>query len=233
MPLTDVGIPLWKRILDVSFILVSLPLALPVFFLIALWIKMASPGPLFFKQKRIGFGGRHFTLFKFRTMKCNVETSGHEQYFARLIGSNAPMTKLDTFDPRIISGGRILRASGLDELPQIFNILRGEMSLVGPRPCTLAEWQGYKIPHRARANAAPGLTGYWQVNGKNKTTFVQMIEMDIWYTKNLSLFVDLGIILRTVPAILSEVFKRKRTIVDFQPNLIVLEGPPEEEEVSA
>jgi lipopolysaccharide/colanic/teichoic acid biosynthesis glycosyltransferase len=228
------SIPRWKRVLDGICILISLPLTLPVFVFVALWIKAVSPGPILFPQERVGFGGRRFTMFKFRTMKVNVETDLHEKHAAGFIAADIPMTKLDHLgDPRIISGGRILRSSGLDELPQLFNVLRGEMSLVGPRPCLPFEWDRLQTWQRERYNAAPGLTGNWQVNGKNRTTFAQMIEMDIWYTKNLSLFVDLGIIFRTVPAILSEVFKRKQTIVDFQPNLVVLEGPPEEEEVSA
>jgi lipopolysaccharide/colanic/teichoic acid biosynthesis glycosyltransferase len=118
------------------------------------------------------------------------------------------MRKLDVSgDPRIIPGGRILRASGLDELPQLFNVLRGEMSLVGPRPCTPYEFQRYKRWQRERVNALPGLTGYWQVNGKNKTTFTEMIRMDIWYTRNLSPLTDLAIIFKTPPAIMVQFFE--------------------------
>jgi lipopolysaccharide/colanic/teichoic acid biosynthesis glycosyltransferase len=111
------------------------------------------------------------------------------------------MTKLDSGDPRIIAGGRILRALGLDELPQLFNVLRGDMSLVGPRPCTPYEFQRYKDWQQERVNALPGLTGYWQVKGKNKTTFTEMVQMDIWYTRNLSPWLDLAIMVRTLPAI--------------------------------
>jgi lipopolysaccharide/colanic/teichoic acid biosynthesis glycosyltransferase len=170
---------------------------------------MASSGSLFFKQERIGLGGRRFIMFKFRTMKENVETAGHENYFRGLMAANVPMTKLDALgDRRIISGGRVLRASGLDELPQLFNIFRGEMSLVGPRPCTLLEWQQFGSRERQRVNAAPGLTGYWQVNGKNRTTFLKMIEMDIWYTENASFFLDIQIIFRTFPALFEQLAKR-------------------------
>jgi lipopolysaccharide/colanic/teichoic acid biosynthesis glycosyltransferase len=166
-------------------------------------------------------------------MKENVETAGHEKHFAGLMTANVPMTKLDALgDRRIIPGGRILRASGLDELPQLFNIFRGEMSLVGPRPCTLREWEAFGKRERKRVHAAPGLTGYWQVNGKNSTTFLEMIEMDIWYTKNLSLSVDLGIILRTFPAILSEV--RKRKDISPLPTPTLLESaPPAQEDPEA
>jgi lipopolysaccharide/colanic/teichoic acid biosynthesis glycosyltransferase len=141
-------------------------------------------------------------ILKFRTMKVNVETQSHERHLEQLIQADCPMTKLDTSgDPRIISGGRILRATGLDELPQLFNVLRREMSLVGPRPCTPHEFQRCQAWQQERVNAAPGLTGYWQVNGKNKTTFTEMIEMDIFYTKNMSFWLDLTIMLKTFPAI--------------------------------
>jgi exopolysaccharide production protein ExoY len=129
-------------------------------------------------------------MLKFRTMEINVETRSHEAYFQNLINSNYPMTKLDVSgDPRIISGGRFLRALGLDELPQLLNVLRKEMSLIGPRPCTPVEWKGYKSWQQERFNVLPGITGYWQVNGKNRTTFRQMIEMDIYYSRNVSFLV--------------------------------------------
>lgn len=228
-------IPRWKRALDGICMLVSLPLTLPIFLLIALWIKIASPGPIFFRQERVGFKGRRFIMFKFRSMKVNVGTTLHEKHANGIIEADIPMTKLDHLgDPRIIPGGRLLRASGLDELPQLFNVFRGEMSLVGPRPCLPFEWERLAAGQRERYNAVPGLTGYWQVNGKNKTTFAQMIKMDIWYTKNLSLSVDLGIIFRTLPAIFAQVFKRKEPVAaDFQPNVIVSENPLAEEEISA
>ena len=121
-------------------------------------------------------------ILKFRTMHVNAETKSHEGYFEKLMQADCPMTKLDICgDARLIRGGRILRALGLDELPQIFNVVRGEMSLVGPRPCTPHEFERYLPEQKQRVNAPPGLTGYWQVNGKNKTSFSQMISMDIYY----------------------------------------------------
>ena len=146
-------------------------------------------------------------LIKFRTMKVNAETRVHEAYLEHLIVSNRPMIKLDaTGDLRLILGGKFLRATGLDELPQIFNVLKGEMSLVGPRPCTVLEFKRYAPEQRVRVNALPGLTGLWQVNGKNRTTFREMIEMDIFYSLNISLSLDLKIILRTPPAIVGQFF---------------------------
>ena len=202
-------IPLWKRMLDVTCILLSMAFWLPLVILVALWVKIVSPGPIFFRQERVGYRGSRFLLFKFRTMKVNVETQSHEKHLEQLIDGNAPMTKLDSGDPRIIVGGRILRVLGLDELPKLFNVLLGEMSLVGPRPCTPYEFRRYKDWQREGVNALPGLTGYWQVNGKNKTTFTEMIHMDIWYTRNLSLLLDLAILVRTVPAIIVQLLETR------------------------
>ena len=145
--------------------------------LLMLVTRMASPGPIFYRQKRVGLCGEHFSIWKFRTMKLSAETQTHEHYFENLMRVDWPMTKLDAYgDPRLAPFGRVLRASGLDELPQIFNVLRGEMSLVGPRPCTPNEFAHYEPWQRQRVNCLPGLTGYWQVNGKNKTTFREMID---------------------------------------------------------
>ena len=198
------ALPKWKRLIDLLVVALLFPLWLPIMTLIALWVAITSPGPIFYRQPRIGFKGSRFMLIKFRTMKVNAETHVHEAYLEHLIVSDRPMIKLDATDPRVIFGGRFLRAIGLDELPQIFNVLKGEMSLVGPRPCTVTEFERYAPEQRARVNALPGLTGLWQVNGKNKTTFREMIEMDIFYSRNISLSLDLKIILRTVPAIIGQ-----------------------------
>ena len=145
-------------------------------------------------------------IVKFRTMKVNADTTTHERYLEHLMVADCPMIKLDEQgDPRLIAGGKILRAMGLDELPQIFNVLTGEMSLIGPRPCTVREFERFSPPHRERVNAYPGLTGWWQVNGKNQTTFREMIEMDIFYSRNVSLSLDLRILVRTFPAIANQV----------------------------
>ena len=124
--------------------------------------------------------------------------------------ANGPMTKLDALgDYRIIRGGRILRATALDELPQFLDVLRGEMSLVGPRPCTPQEFERYKEWQYERVNAPPGLTGYWQVNGKNKTTFTDMINMDIFYAKNMSVWLDLAIIVKTLPTVVLQLLEAR------------------------
>lgn len=202
--------PRWKRILDLILVLFTLPTWLTMMICIAFWIKITSPGPIFFRQERVGFRGSRFMMFKFRSMKVNAGTQNHENYFDRLVQANCRMTKLDaTGDARMIPGGRLLRASGLDELPQLLNVLVGEMSLVGPRPCTPHELNNYQKWQRQRFDAPPGLTGYWQVNGKNKTTFSDMVELDIFYSRNMSLWLDLVIIVRTVPTLVGQVFESR------------------------
>jgi len=161
-------------------------------------------------------------------MKVNVETRVHESYFERLMKADTPMTKLDANgDPRLIGCGRFLRAAGLDELPQLFNVLRGAMSLVGPRPCTVHEFERYLPWQRERVNAPPGLTGYWQVNGKNKTTFSEMISMDIYYSKHMSLGLDLAILGKTFPAVLSEVLESQRRLSSWTASLRALRTTPQ------
>ena len=196
--------PRWKRSIDLTLIALTCPIWLPLMLLVMVVVKISSAGPIFYRQERVGFRGRSFMIFKFRTMKVHAQTSGHESHFQRLMRDGAPMTKLDGDDERIISGGRFLRATGLDELPQIFNVLSGEMSLVGPRPCTRTEFERFEEWERGRVNAFPGLTGYWQVNGKNKTTFREMIEMDLFYTKNSSVALDLWIMLKTPAALMEQ-----------------------------
>src|SRR5512132_3183800 len=204
-------VPGWKAILDITCILLLLPLWLPLMLLLMLVTRIASPGPIFYRQTRVGLGGRHFFIWKFRTMKLSAETQTHERYFEDLMRVNRPMTKLDAYgDPRLAPFGRVLRASGLDELPQIFNVLSGEMSLVGPRPCTPNEFAHYEPWQRQRVNCLPGLTGYWQVNGKNKTTFRQMIEMDLIYLRHMSIWFDLRIMLKTGTVMAGQLFESRQ-----------------------
>jgi exopolysaccharide production protein ExoY len=214
-------VPRWKRLLDLACITLTFPLWLTVMALVSTWILLASPGPLLYRQERIGYRGRRFMILKFRTMKINVETQTHEGYFERLMQTDCPMTKLDCHDARLIRGGRILRALGLDELPQLFNVIRGEMSLVGPRPCTPHEFDRYQPAQKERVNAPPGITGYWQVNGKNKTTFSEMIAMDILYASHMSIWMDLSIMLKTTPAIAAQVSEalRRKTSAKLNPIL--------------
>ena len=200
------SLPGWKRTLDLIAIIATSPVWLTVMMSISLWIKLVSPGPVFFTQDRIGFRGKRFKILKFRSMKVHAETETHEEHFDRLVESGCPMTKLDARgDGRMIFSGWLLRATGLDELPQLFNVLQGDMSLVGPRPCTEHELSKFQMEHLERFDACPGLTGHWQVNGKNNTTFSRMIELDVFYARNASLRLDLLILLKTVPALVSQV----------------------------
>src|SRR5438128_736825 len=204
-------VPGWKSALDITCILLALPIWLPLMTLLMLVTRLASPGPIFYRQKRVGLGGKHFLIWKFRTMKVSAETQSHERYLEELIHVNCPMTKLDAYgDPRLAPFGRFLRASGLDELPQIFNVLCGEMSLVGPRPCTPNEFAHYEPWQRARVNGLPGVTGHWQVSGKNKTTFNEMIAMDLFYLENMSVLLDLKIMLNTGAVIAGQLLESRR-----------------------
>ncbi len=202
----NVALPRWKRALDVILILLLVPLLLPLMVSIALIIRVVSKGPILFQQERVGYRGQRFMCLKFRTMRCGAETVSHQGYLQHLMNSDKPMIKLDSSgDSRIIPFGKLLRAAGLDELPQLFNVLSGEMSLVGPRPCLPYEAEQYLPWQRERFNAAPGLTGLWQVNGKNRTTFTRMIQLDIEYARNKSLWMDLKVILKTAPALLVQI----------------------------
>lgn len=197
--------PLWKRLLDLFCVLLSAPVWLPIMVILGAVIKIVSPGPVLFRQERIGFLGKRFTCFKFRTMVVNADTGIHQGHLNQLMDSNAPMKKLDAAgDPRLIPCGLFLRSLGLDELPQLFNVMRAEMSLVGPRPCVPYEYENYSPFHRRRLEAVPGLTGLWQVSGKNRTTFEEMIHLDISYAQHKTLWLDIKIIGKTIPAMITQ-----------------------------
>ncbi len=217
------AIPLWKRLLDLSCILLASPVVFLVMGFIALGIKLISRGPVFFRQERVGYRGHPFNCFKFRTMKVDAAVASHQDYLKDLMQSEAPMTKLDLIgDPRLFPLASALRATGLDELPQIFNVLRGEMSLVGPRPCLLYEYEKYLPSQKRRFNTLPGLTGLWQVSGKNKTSFAEMINLDIAYAENRSLALDLTIMLKTFPVLAlqcCEILKQRLRKSRRPPNL--------------
>jgi lipopolysaccharide/colanic/teichoic acid biosynthesis glycosyltransferase len=207
----DSVIPRWKRILDITLILVALPLLLVLGAGLALLIRLVSRGPVFFRQERVGHLGRRFLLLKFRTMHVGAETAVHQTHLTTLLSSDAPMLKMDVRgDARIIPLGIWIRAAGLDELPQLINVLRGEMSLVGPRPCLPFELDKYRDWREERFNTLPGLTGLWQVSGKNNTTFQEMVQLDIEYSRTKTLTLDLEIIVRTIPALIVQVLEMRR-----------------------
>jgi lipopolysaccharide/colanic/teichoic acid biosynthesis glycosyltransferase len=197
--------PNWKRTLDILLSLPALLLLIPLFFIIGLIIKIVSPGPIFYKQTRVGLEEQLFKMWKFRSMHLNASDRVHKDHFKHLISSNSAMNKLDDInDSRIFSFGNFLRKTGIDELPQIFNVLKGDMSLVGPRPCLPYEAELYLNWQRIRFNAVPGITGLWQINGKNRTTFSQMIQYDIMYMNSISAWKDISIIIKTIPSIIAK-----------------------------
>jgi len=228
------ALPKWKRILDAFVIILAMPGLLLAAAVLALIIRAVSKGPVLFRQERIGYKGRRFTCLKFRTMFCGSDNSAHHGYLSSLVHANVPLTKMDTHgDPRIIPFGKIMRASGLDELPQIINVLQGEMSLVGPRPCLSCEVKKFLPWQRERFDAVPGLTGLWQVSGKNRLTFTQMVQLDIQYAKTKNLWLDLVIIFQTIPALMVQMWdmrhlKKKPAQNRRRPHPVVPICPPDQ-----
>jgi exopolysaccharide biosynthesis polyprenyl glycosylphosphotransferase len=187
-----------KRVMDVVVASVLLVLSAPVMLVLALAIKLDTPGPVFFVQERVGRRGRHFRLFKFRTMGVDAEQRRAEMLD---LSTDPNWLKLD-HDPRITRLGQYLRRLSLDEIPQLWNVLRGEMSIVGPRPLILAEDERVQDWARGRLDLMPGITGYWQVLGRTRIPFEEMVKLDYLYVMNWSLWEDVRLILRTLPTVL-------------------------------
>jgi exopolysaccharide biosynthesis polyprenyl glycosylphosphotransferase len=199
-----------KRISDLLVALTASLVVLPFSLLFALLIKLDSKGPVFYKQERVGMDGRVFLFYKFRTMQVNTDDSTHREFQRSYIAGKPevkagddgrPVYKLQA-DPRITRTGRWLRRLSLDELPQLLNVLRGDMSVVGPRPPIPYEVESYELWHRKRLDMKPGMTGLWQVSGRNRLPFEEMVRLDLFYIENWSLLLDLKIILRTLPVML-------------------------------
>ncbi len=205
----------WKRVVDVILSGVLLFAALPILILLAGWIRMNSQGKVIFRQTRVGLNGEEFELFKFRTMELGADEQLHQRHVLRLVDQSLPMQKLEAQrDERLIVGAKLIRGLGLDELPQLWNILKGEMSLVGPRPCLPWEYeQLYVGALRQRFAAVPGLTGLWQVKGKNRLTFSEMVALDVEYGRHASLVLDLIIIAKTPFAVLEQIFRKNGAMV--------------------
>jgi lipopolysaccharide/colanic/teichoic acid biosynthesis glycosyltransferase len=187
-----------KRLFDVAVCVLTLPVFLLLFLICALAIRLDTPGPILIAQERTGRDGRRFRMRKFRTMVRNAEELKAE--LAHLNILPPPDFKIPN-DPRITRVGRFLRQSSLDELPQIFSVIRGDMSLVGPRPTSFHP-STYSLWHTYRLDVAPGITGLWQINGRNETTFDERLRIDIEYIERRSFRLDLEILLKTVPAVL-------------------------------
>jgi lipopolysaccharide/colanic/teichoic acid biosynthesis glycosyltransferase len=200
-----------KRLIDVGAALSVAILGFPFFLAVALLIKLTSRGPVFYSQKRIGEHGEVFTLFKFRTMRQDSDDSIHREFTRSFIEGRMPNSSLDektpsvyklTNDPRVTSVGNFLRKTSLDELPQFINILKGEMTIVGPRPPLQYELEHYEEWHKLRLEVRPGLTGLWQVSGRSSVPFNEMVKLDLYYIEHWSLLLDLKIMLRTIPVML-------------------------------
>ena len=199
-----------KRALDIVGSGALLMACAPLFLVLATLVKLSSKGSVFFRQLRVGQSGRPFVMFKFRTMEVNADPNIHQQYVEQFIQSRAPFDSGEAVafkivdDPRVTPLGRFLRRSSLDELPQFWNVLKGNMSLVGPRPPLPYEVAKYKPWHRRRVfEAKPGITGLWQVTGRSRTTFDEMVRLDLRYARNYSLWTDLKILLATPRAVIS------------------------------
>lgn len=195
--------PAWKRACDMVVGAGLLVFLTPVSVAIGLWIKCVSRGPVFFKQPRVGHGGRYFEILKFRTMHLDDNaTTNHREYVRGLQQTNS--LEKPSYESRLISGGSMLRRLSLDELPQIWNVLWGEMSLVGPRPDVL-ELADYESDWELRRfEVQPGITGLWQVSGKNSLSYEQMIELDVRYIDGMSLWLDAKILMKTFRVLVSQ-----------------------------
>jgi exopolysaccharide biosynthesis polyprenyl glycosylphosphotransferase len=196
-----------KRASDLIIATLALTLLSPLWLLIALLIKLDSAGSVFYKQERVGMDGRIFLFFKFRSMRPGTDDASHREYQRAYINGRPdsnlgddqkPVFKLRA-DDRITRVGRVLRKTSLDELPQLFNVMRGDMSIVGPRPPIPYEVENYQLWHRKRLDMKPGITGLWQVSGRNRLPFDEMVRMDLYYIENWSLLLDLKIIVQTLP----------------------------------
>ncbi len=193
------GSLLVKRAMDLILSAVFSILALPVMGIAALAIKLDSPGPVIFRQTRVGQGGKLFTCYKFRSMRQNAEEEQHALH--HLNEADGPLFKIRD-DPRCTRVGRFLRRTSIDELPQLVNIFRGEMSWVGPRPPLPSEVEQYQPWHRQKLSVTPGLTGMWQISGRSDVSFDEMALLDIWYAENWSVGLDIKILLKTIPVVL-------------------------------
>ncbi len=196
-----------KRVLDLMAASLALLVAAPLAAVISLLIKLSSPGPVLFRQMRVGKDGKQFMFYKFRSMRVNNDDSEHREYIKLFIEGNEAEIKKRypgekiyklTGDDRITMIGKFLRRTSLDELPQLLNVFKGEMSMVGPRPHLPYEVELYQDWHLRRLEGLPGITGWWQIHGRSRVPFQKAIEMDIWYLEHQSLILDVRIMCRTI-----------------------------------
>jgi lipopolysaccharide/colanic/teichoic acid biosynthesis glycosyltransferase len=200
-----------RRAADVAGAALGLILLSPLLLVVCIGIRLSSPGPVIFSQTRIGIDGRPFEFYKFRSMHAGRSSKQHENYVRNFIkgevlGQSVGAAAVDVFkiadDPRTFGFGRLIRRTSIDEFPQLFNVLKGEMSLISPRPCLPYEWEAYEEWHKERLSVAPGCTGMWQVYGRSAVTFEDMVIMDLYYISNRSLILDVRILYKTISVIL-------------------------------
>jgi lipopolysaccharide/colanic/teichoic acid biosynthesis glycosyltransferase len=197
-----------RRLCDLVLAATILLLAAPFMAVIAALVRATSPGPILFRQTRLGHLERPFQMLKFRTMYADSDHAVHREYVTRMLNGEdvrqqgaTSLFKLE-HDPRITPIGRFLRRTSLDELPQLFNVLRGDMALVGPRPVLPWEVELYKPHHRERFQVKPGITGLWQIRGRSRLSWLQALELDVEYARRQSMALDLWILVMTLPAVL-------------------------------
>ena len=198
-----------RRLLDVAISALLLLLTAPLLLAVMLIVRLDSPGPAIFRQRRIGLNELPFTVRKFRTMYAEADPAPHREYIAQLVGGAAASRADDgqalfklAVDDRVTPMGRFLRKTSIDELPQLWNVLRGDMSLVGPRPVVPYELEHYSSEQFRRFAVKPGLTGLWQVSGRNEKTYTEMVDLDLEYVDRRSLTLDLSILLKTFPVVI-------------------------------
>ncbi len=192
-----------KRFLDIILSFIGLLILSPIFLTISMIIKFTSKGPILFSQNRVGKDGKEFTFYKFRSMYVDNDSSRHQKFISEFInGTDDSKVKKIVDDPRVTPIGGFIRKTSLDELPQLFNVLKGDMSLVGPRPSLPYEYKMFKDWHKTRFLVKPGCTGVWQVSGRSQVSFEEMIVMDYYYINNISLWSDIKLILKTIPVMI-------------------------------
>jgi len=192
-----------KRLTDLALTILSLVILSPFFFLTSILIKITSKGPIFYKSKVVGKAEKEFAWYKFRTMKINQNPTTHNEFMYEMIKkkkNEGPLKIKD--DKRITKIGKYLRKFSLDELPQLVNVLKGQMSLVGPRPCSPYEYSLLEDWHKKRFSVAPGITGLWQAFGRSSVNYDDMVIMDLYYIENISIWLDLKILLKTIPVVI-------------------------------
>ena len=193
-----------KRVIDISISLILLILLIPILIVVSILIKLESTGPVFFRQSRIGQNGHPFTIYKFRTMYVYANENIQRKYLKEILEkeNEQPVFRI-VDDPKITRIGRFLRITSLDELPQLINILKGDMSLVGPRPSLPFEYSKYEDWQKERVTVKPGITGLWQISGRFRMSYDEMVKLDISYIKKRSILLDIEILIKTVSLVLT------------------------------